>query len=101
MIQVQYSRERLHSVEVYYRICHTVILIHQPLASVIPSLEMAYFSVNNHSNHGIVIIQRKFLLSFICDAPFFFPGLFFYVYIESSNPKNPEGPTPQAPNPIN
>ena len=34
-------------------------------------------------------------------APFFFPGLFFYVYIESPNPKNPEGPTPQAPNPIN
>ena len=34
-------------------------------------------------------------------APFFFPGLFFYVYIESPNSKNPEGPTPQAPNPIN
>ena len=31
----------------------------------------------------------------------FIPGLFFYVYIESPNPKNPEGPTPQAPNPIN
>ena len=31
----------------------------------------------------------------------FFPGLFFYVYIESPNPKNPEGPTPQALNPIN
>ena len=31
----------------------------------------------------------------------FFPGLFFYVYVESPNPKNPEGPTPQAPNPIN
>ena len=31
----------------------------------------------------------------------FFPGLFFYVYIESPNTKNPEGPTPQAPNPIN
>ena len=31
----------------------------------------------------------------------FSPGLFFYVYIESPNPKNPEGPTPQAPNPIN
>ena len=31
----------------------------------------------------------------------FFPGLFFYVYIESPNPKNPEGSTPQAPNPIN
>ena len=30
----------------------------------------------------------------------FFPGLFFYVYIESPNRKiNPEGPTPQAPNP--
>ena len=24
----------------------------------------------------------------------FFPGLLFYVYIESPNPKNPEGPTP-------
>ena len=31
----------------------------------------------------------------------FFPGLFFYVYIESPNPTNPEGPTPQALNPIN
>ena len=31
----------------------------------------------------------------------FFPGLFFYVHIESPNPKHPEGPTPQAPNPIN
>ena len=31
----------------------------------------------------------------------FFPGLFFYVYIENPNPKNPEGPTPQTPNPIN
>ena len=30
----------------------------------------------------------------------FFPGLFFYVYIERPKPKNPEGPTPQAPNPI-
>ena len=31
-----------------------------------------------------------------------FPGLFFYDYIESPNPKkNPEGPTPQAPNPTN
>ena len=29
----------------------------------------------------------------------FFPGLFFYVYIASPNPKNPEGPTPQALNP--
>ena len=35
------------------------------------------------------------------EAPFFFPGLFSYVYIESPNPKNPEGPTPQAQNPIN
>ena len=34
-------------------------------------------------------------------APFFSDGLFFYVYIETPNPKNPEGPTPQAPNPIN
>ena len=33
-------------------------------------------------------------------APFF-PGLFFYVYMESPSPKNPDGPTPQAPNPIN
>ena len=31
----------------------------------------------------------------------FFPGLFFYVYIERPNPKNHEGPTPQAQNPIN
>ena len=31
----------------------------------------------------------------------FFPGLFFYVFIESPNPKNPEVPTLQAPNPIN
>ena len=31
----------------------------------------------------------------------FFPGLLFYVYIESPNPKNPEDPTPQAPNPTN
>ena len=30
-----------------------------------------------------------------------FPGLLFYVHIESPNPKNPEGPTLQAPNPIN
>ena len=30
-----------------------------------------------------------------------FPVLFSYVYIESPNPTNPEGPTPQAPNPIN
>ena len=35
-------------------------------------------------------------------AEIFFPGLFFYVYIESPNPKkNPENPTPQSPNPIN
>ena len=35
------------------------------------------------------------------NAPFF-PVLFFYVYIESPNPKkNPEGPKPLAPNPIN
>ena len=27
--------------------------------------------------------------------------LFFYVYVESPNPKKPEGPTPQAPNPMN
>ena len=31
----------------------------------------------------------------------FFPGLFFYVYIESPNLKKPEGPTPQTPNSIN
>ena len=31
----------------------------------------------------------------------FFQGLFFYVYMESPSPKNPDGPTPQAPNPIN
>ena len=31
----------------------------------------------------------------------FFPGLSFYVHIESPNPKNPEGPTPQVSNPIN
>ena len=31
----------------------------------------------------------------VINAPFF-PGLFFYVHIKSSNPKNPEGPTPQA-----
>ena len=37
----------------------------------------------------------------VLQALFFFPGLFFYVYIESPNPKNPAGPTPQAPNPIN
>ena len=30
-----------------------------------------------------------------------FPGLFFYVYIESPNPKNFESSIPQAPNPIN
>ena len=29
---------------------------------------------------------------------YLFTGLFFYVYTKSSNPKNPEGPTPQAPN---
>ena len=28
-------------------------------------------------------------------------GSFFYVYIEIPNIKNVEGPTPQAPNPIN
>ena len=32
--------------------------------------------------------------------PFLFQGLFFYVYMESPNPKNPEGPTPRAPNHI-
>ena len=31
----------------------------------------------------------------------FFPGLLFYVYIGSPNPKIPEGLTPQASNPIN
>ena len=31
----------------------------------------------------------------------FFPGLFFHVYIESPNSTNPEGPTPQPPNPLN
>ena len=31
----------------------------------------------------------------------FFPGLFFYVQIESPNPENPEDPIPQAQNPIN
>ena len=28
------------------------------------------------------------------ESAIFFPGFFFYVYIESPNPKNPEGPTP-------
>ena len=45
---------------------------------------------------GFLLAQR-----YLWSAPFFFPGLFFYVYIESPNPRNPEGPTPQAPNPIN
>ena len=31
----------------------------------------------------------------------FFPGLFFYVYKESPNPKILEDPTPQSPNHIN
>ena len=34
----------------------------------------------------------------VVNAPFF-PGLFFYIYIESPNQKNPEGPTPQAQTP--
>ena len=34
-------------------------------------------------------------------AKFFSPGLFCYFYIDSPNPKNLEGSTPQAPNPIN
>ena len=33
------------------------------------------------------------------DDPFLFPGWFFYVYMKSFNPKNPEGPTSLAPNP--
>ena len=34
----------------------------------------------------------------ILSKPGFFPGLFFYVYIESPNPKkNPEGPTQPKP----
>ena len=28
---------------------------------------------------------------------YLFPGFFFYVYTKSYNPKNPEGPTLQAP----
>ena len=45
--------------------------------------------------------KPKWYILFQPYAPFFFPGLFFHVYIESQNPKNPEGPSPQAPNPIN
>ena len=44
--------------------------------------------------------ELYFVLRPVFHAPFFFPGLYFYVYIESPNPKNPAGPTPQAPNPI-
>ena len=35
------------------------------------------------------------------DLKVFSPGLFFYVYIERPNPKNPEGPTAQTLNRIN
>ena len=37
----------------------------------------------------------------LCMSQLFYTGLFFYAYIESPNPKNSEGPTPQALNPIN
>ena len=47
------------------------------------------------------ILNNGQTTSAVCCATFFFTGLFFYVYIESPNLKNPEGPTPQAPNPIN
>ena len=49
---------------------------------------MSYFLKTVQSS----IIQQKQSFS---------PGLLFYVYIESPNPKNPEGLTPQDPNPIN
>ena len=37
----------------------------------------------------------------ILNTPIYYLGLIFYVHIKSPNPKNPEGPTRQAPNPIN
>ena len=59
--------------------------------------ELTLLANCSSANYGNIIQIR------LChkNAPFFFPGLFFYVYIESPNPKNPEGPTPQPPNPIN
>ena len=44
---------------------------------------------------GLVVSARYSL----CKV--FSHGYSFNVYIESPNPKNPEGPTPQASNPIN
>ena len=55
--------------------------------------------INIDQSHNFRITQLTFAMiksCLNCAAPFFFPGLFFYVYIESPNPKNPEGPTPQA-----
>ena len=50
-----------------------------------------------------VISKNKWSQSGLHQTPSstIFPGLFFYVYIESPNPKNPEGPTPQTPKTIN
>ena len=46
------------------------------------------------------VLKHQFSVS-PASGTIFFPDLFFYVYIESPNPYNPEGLTPQAPHPIN
>ena len=37
----------------------------------------------------------------VYNTPFLFPRLNIYVYIKSANPKKPEDPAQQAPNPKN
>ena len=80
-----------------------IVITRMPMQNILISHLMQqdmHWSVVFECLNCFVLISGAFRVV-VVEAPFFFPGLFFYVYIESPNPKNPEGPTPQAPNPIN
>ena len=57
-----------HAVEIWLAVPHSV-------------LQVDWLKVENNETATLNIEHH------------FFPGLFVYVYIESPNPKNPEGPT--------
>ena len=56
--------------------------------------------INNNYIEGRHEIKYQSGWSFMPTSTIFLPGLFFNVYIESPNPKNPESPKSQAANPI-
>ena len=63
------------------------------------SIHLQVLQISSKSNASFASYQiTLYHLDQVCiNGTIFFPGLFFYVDIESSN--NREGPTPQAPNP--